>query len=389
MAPAKCVTFFVRWNDRIMKSIGVRTANGAYEVLCGRGALAQLPRVISRAGEKGTVFAVSSPRVWRHWGARIEKILGGARRATILMDDRETAKNLSSVERTCRQLVRAGADRRATLIAVGGGVVGDVAGYVAASYARGIGLIHVPTTVVAQVDSAIGGKTGVNLPEGKNLVGAFYPPKVVLADPEVLRTLPPREFRSGIFEIIKYGVIGDVHLFQFLEQKMEQLLRRDRAALDFVIERSVAQKAQVVSADERESGPREILNFGHTFAHALESATRYRTYLHGEAVGWGMIAASLLAVATEFLSAGDAERIVNVTRSVGPLPRWPTVSPDRLVAAMQADKKTRSGRLRFVLPQRIGKVRRGVEADSGMLLQVLRECASKGLRVELQMGRGK
>src|ERR1700693_6300092 len=209
-----------------MKKIRVLAASGAYDVLCGRGALEQLPR-FPRAAEKGAVFVVSSPRVWRHWGARIEKILGDSRRATILLDDREAAKNLSTVGRACRQLVHAGADRRALIVAVGGGVVGDVAGYVAASYARGIGLIHVPTTVVAQVDSAIGGKTGVNLPEGKNLVGAFYPAQAVLADPEVLRTLPPREFRSGIYEIIKYGVIGDIELFQFLEQKMEKLLRRD------------------------------------------------------------------------------------------------------------------------------------------------------------------
>jgi 3-dehydroquinate synthase len=229
---------------------------------------------------------------------------------------------------------------------------------------------------VAQVDSAIGGKTGVNLPEGKNLVGAFYPPKAVLADPEVLCTLPPREFRSGIFEIIKYGVIGDPRLFKFLELNMNRLLRRDPEALDFVIGRSVAQKASVVTADEHESGLREILNFGHTFAHALESVTRYRKYLHGEAVAWGMIAASRLAVASRMLSEHDASRVVNLTRSVGPLPPWPGVAPARLVSAMQADKKTRAGRLRFVLPERIGKVRCGVEVESEMLLQVLGECAS-------------
>ena len=362
-----------------MKKIKVQAASGAYNVLCGRGALAQLPRSVSSAGGKGSVFVVSSPRVWRHWGARIEKILGGVRRAPILMDDREVAKNLSTVEGACRQLVRAGADRRALIVAVGGGVVGDVAGYVAASYARGIALVHVPTTVVAQVDSAIGGKTGVNLPEGKNLVGAFYPPKAVLADPEVLRTLPPRDFRSGIFEIIKYGIIGDVQLFEFLEKKMDKLLRRDAAALDFVIERSVSQKARVVSADERESGLREILNFGHTFAHALESVTRYRKYLHGEAVAWGMIAAARSALADGMLPAVDAVRIINLTLSVGPLPPWPAVSPTRLVAAMHADKKTRAGRLRFVLPQRIGKVRCGVETDPEILHQVLRDCASMSL----------
>jgi 3-dehydroquinate synthase len=275
--------------------------------------------------------------------------------------------------------VRAGADRRALLVAVGGGVVGDVAGFVAASYARGIGLVHIPTTLVAQVDSAVGGKTGVNLPEGKNLVGAFYPAKLVIADPELLRTLPPREFRSGIYEIIKYGVIGDAKLFQFLELKVEKLVRRDPAALDFVIERSVSQKARVVSLDERESGLREILNFGHTFAHALESVTRYRKYLHGEAVGWGMIAATRLAVASGLLSAKDSGRILHLIARVGSLPRWPSASPARLIAAMQADKKTRAGRLRFVLPERIGKVCCGMEADPQILAQVLRECASSGL----------
>jgi 3-dehydroquinate synthase len=311
---------------------------------------------------------------------RIEKIFAGVHRATVLFDDREAAKNLSTVERACRHLVRAGADRSALLVAVGGGVVGDVAGFVAASYARGIGLVHIPTTLVAQVDSAIGGKTGVNLPEGKNLVGAFYPPKLVIADPDLLRTLPLREFRSGIYEVIKYGVIGDAKLFEFLERKMEKLLRRDPSALDFVIGRSVAQKARVVSRDEHESGLREILNFGHTFAHALESATRYRKYLHGEAVAWGMIAASNLAVASNMFSARDAGRVTNLIARVGPLPPWPNASPARLIAAMQADKKTRAGRLRFVLSERVGKVRCGVDADPQTLVQVLRVCASSGFR---------
>jgi 3-dehydroquinate synthase len=363
-----------------MKKIKVRSANGTYEVLCGRGVATQSARAVARLGHKGAVFLVSSPRVWGYWGARFDKIFKRVRRETVLFDDREAAKNLATVEGACRQLVRAGADRRALLVAVGGGVVGDVAGYVAASYARGIGLVHIPTTLVAQVDSAIGGKTGVNLPEGKNLVGAFYPPKLVVADPDLLRTLPQREFRSGIYEIIKYGVIGDASLFQFLEQKMEKLLRRDPAALDFVIERSVAQKARVVSRDEHESGLREILNFGHTFAHALESVTRYRKYLHGEAVAWGMVAASNLAVANNILSMQYAGRLTNLIARVGPLPPWPSVSAARLIAAMQADKKTRAGRLRFVLPERIGKVRCGVETNPQLLIQVLRECASSGLR---------
>jgi len=372
-----------------MKKISVRAANGKYDVLCGRGVLRELPRVVSRIRPDGAAFLISSPRVWRHWGARVERLLAGAHHATILIDDAETAKNLSTVERACRDLVRAGADRRSLIVAVGGGVVGDVAGFVAASYARGIGVIHVPTTVVAQVDSAIGGKTGVNLPEGKNLVGAFYPPKGVVADPAFLSSLPPREFRSGIYEIIKYGVIGDAKLFRFLEDKLEKVLRRERAALTYVIERSIAQKARVVSEDEHELGLREILNFGHTFAHALETVTRYQMYLHGEAVGWGMIAAARLAVEKGMLSPGDEERIAKVIARTGLLPTWPLIPPAKLIAAMQADKKTRAGRLRFVLPERIGAVRCGVEADEEILVRVLRECTVVAVSTDSRASRGK
>src|SRR5215469_16586925 len=222
-----------------MKKILVRSASGNYEVWCGRGALGEFPRATHRIGAGGAVFVISSPRVWRHWRSRVERLLGGARRASILMDDGETAKNLHTFEKACRDLVRAGADRRAVLVAVGGGVVGDVAGFAAATYLRGVRLVHIPTTVVAQVDSAIGGKTGVDLPEGKNLVGAFYPPDLVLADPDTLKTLPPREFRSGIYEIVKYGVIGDAELFAFLEKNIEKLIRGDAAAIDFVIPRCI------------------------------------------------------------------------------------------------------------------------------------------------------
>ena len=365
-----------------MKKISVRVSSGKYDVLCGRGVLRELPRMVSRFGRDGAVFLISSPRVWRHWGARVERALAGGASATILIDDAETAKNLSTVEHACRELVRAGADRRALIVAVGGGVVGDVAGFVAASYVRGIRLIHIPTTVVAQVDSAIGGKTGVNLPEGKNLVGAFYPPNGVVADSGLLSSLPPREFRSGIYEIIKYGVIGDTTLFHFLEEKLEKVLRRDRAALAYVIERSIRQKAGVVSKDEHESGLREVLNFGHTFAHALESVTGYKIYLHGEAVGWGMIAAARLAVEKDMFSPRDEERVAKIIARVGPLPAWPSIPPAQLIAAMQADKKTRAGRLRFVLPERIGVVRCGVEAEEEMLVRVLRECAIAAVQSE-------
>src|ERR1700674_1416024 len=272
------------------KAIAVRAATGKYSVVCGRGAMAQAQREIARLGKFSGVHIVSSPLVWHALEKKIRRGIPARLAPHVhLFDDAESEKNLQSVEGLAQSLVSAGADRHAVIVAVGGGVVGDVGGFVAASYLRGVSLVQVPTTLVAQVDSALGGKTGVNLPEGKNLVGAFYPPKNVVADPGFLSSLPPREFRSGIYEIIKYGVIGDAKLFQFLEGKLEKVLRRERAALAFVIERSIAQKARVVSKDERESGLREVLNFGHTFAHALESVTAYRLYLHGEAVGWGMI----------------------------------------------------------------------------------------------------
>jgi 3-dehydroquinate synthetase len=220
---------------------------------------------------------------------------------------------------------------------------------------RGVALVHVPTTVVAQVDSSIGGKTGVNLPEGKNLVGAFYPPKLVLSDPEVLRSLPEREFRGGLAEIIKHAVIADADMFVYLEKNMEMVRRRDRAALEYLIPQNVAIKARVVERDERESGLREILNFGHTFAHALESVTHYKRYQHGEAVAWGMMAAALLGHEIGVTRADDVSRIVALVRRIGPLPRWPRATPRELIASMSSDKKTRDGKLRFVLTPRIGK----------------------------------
>jgi 3-dehydroquinate synthase len=207
---------------------------------------------------------------------------------------------------------------------------------------------------MAQVDSSIGGKTGVNLPEGKNLVGAFYPPRLVVIDTDLLRTLPERQFRSGMAEVIKYGVIADAELFAYLEKSIEKLLRQDRDTLEYVIPRCVDIKADVVSRDERESGLREILNFGHTFGHALESVTKYRRYLHGEAVAWGMIAAALLGRELGITRNDEVSRVTSLIRRMGKLPDWPRVAPKILITAMLSDKKTRAGKLRFVLSPRIG-----------------------------------
>jgi 3-dehydroquinate synthase len=339
-----------------IKRIVVRSAAGPYSVVCGAGVLRHAAKEIARLGKFSSVHIVSSAKVWRALGKSVRRGDGVKNSGSVhLMDDAESAKNLRTVELLARDLVRSGADRKSLLIAVGGGVVGDVAGFVAASYLRGVALVYVPTTVVAQVDSSIGGKTGVNLPEGKNLVGAFYPPMLVLSDPEVLRTLPEREFRGGLAEIIKHAVIADAEMFAYLEKNMEKVERRDRVTLEYLIPRNMAIKARVVGRDERESGLREILNFGHTFAHALESVTHYKRYQHGEAVAWGMMAAALLGREIGVTRADDVSRIVSLVRRMGPLPPWPRVPPRALVESMRSDKKTRGGKLRFVLTSRIGK----------------------------------
>ncbi len=360
-----------------MKTVKVNAKSGSYPVVCGSGALVRLGGLVEELRDGGEVFVLSTPRVWRHCGAAVfGKSRAFSRERVILFDDRETAKSLPTVEKICRKLAALRADRNALLLAVGGGVVGDVAGFVAASYLRGVRIVHVPTTLVAQVDSAIGGKTGVNLGEGKNLVGAFLQPQAVIADPAVLRTLPSRQFRSGIYEVIKYGVIGDAQLFDYLERSLPDLLRMDARALEFVIERSTRKKAQVVGKDERESGLRQILNFGHTIGHALESLTHYRRFLHGEAVAWGMLAAAQIAVATNRLRPEDSWRIARLLARCGELPALPAVSPARLLRAIAGDKKSRGGKVGWVLPRKIGEVEFGARVPDRIVVAVWRELPS-------------
>src|SRR3984893_2433387 len=261
------------------RHISVKSSAGPYTVVCGAGVLRRVLDEVAALGKFSSVHFVSSPTVWRAVRKAVPRVLRRRRSSLVhLVNDAEAAKNLRTLEKVSRALVKSGADRDSLLVAVGGGVIGDVAGFAAACYLRGVALVHVPTTLVAQVDSSIGGKTGVNLPEGKNLVGAFYAPRLVLIDTDLLRTLPERQFRSGVAEVIKYGVIADAELFAYLEQNMEKLLRQDRDTLDYLITRCVEIKADVVSRDERGFGLREILNFGHTFGHALESVTKYRRY---------------------------------------------------------------------------------------------------------------
>jgi 3-dehydroquinate synthase len=355
-----------------MTTIRIRSSGNSYDVVCARGILARAGSLVARLGDSTGTFFLSSPHVWNLWG---KKVAAGFKernpRGVILFNDDETAKRLATVEEIARKLIRKGADRHATLVAVGGGMVGDVGGFVAATYLRGIRLVHVPTTLVAQVDSSIGGKTGVNLPEGKNLVGAFYPPKLVIADPDLLRTLPHRELRSGFYEVVKYAVIADRKLFDYLCGHMPTLLRRDPKALSWVIERSIRIKAGVVSQDEREGGLRQILNFGHTFGHALEAATGYRRFVHGEAVGIGMCAATLLSMVTERIPMQHAVAILNLIASVGPLPVVPVIPVAKLRNLLLGDKKSRAGHVRWVLPRRIGKVDWGIELPWAMVMKVI------------------
>jgi 3-dehydroquinate synthase len=355
------------------KRILVKSSAGTYVAVCGAGVMARFSAEVARLGGFSSLHVVTSPKVWAAVGRQVLRGLGGAKAARLhQFDDAEAAKNLRSIEMIAQSLVKAGADRRSVVIAVGGGVVGDVAGFAAASYLRGVALVQIPTTLVAQTDSAIGGKTGVNLPEGKNLIGAFYPPRLVLVDTNALKTLSAREFCGGLAEVIKYGVIADARLFAYLEKYFDKLLHRDVTALEYVITRSVRIKAEVVRKDERESGLRETLNFGHTFGHALESATAYKKYQHGEAVAWGMMAAALYGHEIGVTPAADASRIISLIRRMGKLPSWPKVPVKRLIELMKSDKKARAGKLRFVLTPGIGNAKTYDAHDPHKLELILR-----------------
>ena len=315
--------------------------------------------LLLRAGEhlRGLIrsdkrlFVVTVPPVRRRWGKKLMAALAASNFSARLieMPDGERHKKLSTVELLAEKLTRLGAERDAVIVALGGGVVGDVAGMLASVYMRGVSMVQIPTTVLAQVDASIGGKTGVNLRSGKNLLGTFHQPLAVLIDPAVLATLPEREFRAGLYESLKCGVIGNPELFRRLENISLKSLRRDRASLEWVIAESVKLKAEIVSADEREAGLRRVLNFGHTIGHALEAESNYRRFLHGEAVAWGMIAATYIAIAVGCLDEEIGNQITKSVLALGPLPKV-TADGRKIVRLLQTDKKTTNGMVHFVLP---------------------------------------
>jgi 3-dehydroquinate synthase len=347
-------------NNRLRERIEVKLTGKSYPILIESGlrhniGIEARPLLSAHCRQAAVV---SNPTIFELYGADITSSLEavGMRVTIHLIGDGERFKTIRSAEKIFTSLIEHRAERADCIIALGGGVVGDLAGFVAATYLRGIDYIQVPTTLLAQIDSSIGGKTGVNHSLGKNLIGAFHQPKLVLIDPELLQTLPRRELTAALQEAIKYGVIGDYDLFELLEQKRDDIVAGDTLILREIIARCCAIKAGVVSRDERESGERRILNFGHTVGHALEAATNYRRFKHGEAVGYGMIAANKIATQLEILDKSQAERIENLVCAFGKLPSTTGIELDKVMLAMNQDKKAISGKLVFVLPERIGHV---------------------------------
>ncbi len=332
--------------------IEVRTPSRPYTVTFGDGVLVRLGSLLDELAAPKRRFVVSSPPIWKLHGSRVG--VGVPDAEPILVPDGERSKTLQTVSRVYDALVRANADRASTLITFGGGVIGDLAGFAAATYLRGIALVHAPTTLLAQVDSAVGGKVGVNHPLGKNLIGAFYQPHAVVVDPSLLGTLPRREFRAGLYEVVKYGMTSSAPLFDRIRRERDAIFAKEPGVLTAIIAASCQIKADVVAADERESGLRRILNFGHTAGHALEAVTKYRRYRHGEAVAYGMLVAAELSAARGALARSDQAALADLIASLGPLPPIADVPASEIIESVKRDKKVVAGRLHFVLPTAVG-----------------------------------
>ena len=341
----------MRYDEKSVRTIPVETASAKYSVIVGNGILHTL---YHRLPKRKQAFVLTSPEIWALWSKQFLSSFPKEDQPCVLfLHAGERHKRLGHVERLASELAAARADRSSLLIAFGGGIIGDMGGFLAAIYMRGMDYVQVPSTLLAQVDSSVGGKTGANLAAGKNLIGSFHHPLAVFADIDLLQTLSDRELRAGLFEVIKAGVIRDARLFRFMERNAEAILRRDSRALEYVISASIRMKANIVGIDERESGLRMILNFGHTVGHSIEAATHYRKLRHGEAIAWGMLAALQLGRMRGTISAEHADRVERTILAYGPLPSF-NVSAEELMDASSRDKKNRAGVRRFVFPQGIG-----------------------------------
>lgn len=355
-----------------MQTLRVELGERSYPIHIGAGLLARAELILDRAPRK-KVAIVTNTTVAPLYLALLQHALEGrgVEVVPIVLPDGESHKNWETLNRILDVLLERRCERGTTVIALGGGVIGDLAGFAAAVYQRGVPYVQVPTTLLAQVDSSVGGKTAINHPLGKNMVGAFYQPLAVIADTDTLSTLPARELSAGLAEVIKYGLIRDPAFLDWLEANMGRLVAREPEALAYAIERSCANKAEVVAIDERESGPRALLNLGHTFGHAIEAGTGYGTWLHGEAVGAGMAVAAKLSQRLGLIGAVDVARIVALLRAAGLPVQAPALGLERYLDLMGHDKKVDGGRIRFVLLKRIGEAFLSGEVPDEALAEVL------------------
>lgn len=355
LTPHAVVTEIIDWMARVRVNLG----NRSYDIKIASGCYAELGGILC-AQEKPITSAViiSGREIDRRYGDSVRTVLDAVNipHNTLCFPAGERYKSISTASRLFGDLIQRKVDRQAVIIALGGGVVGDLAGFVAATYQRGVRFVQLPTSLLAQVDSAIGGKVGVNHPMGKNMVGAFLQPLAVLADPTVLRSLPEREIRTGMAEVVKYGVIWDEDFFSYLEENIDLIMRLDTAAVQHVVRRSCQIKAHVVAADETEGGLRAILNFGHTVAHAVETQTSYDRYTHGEAVAIGMVVAARLAHELGMFTAGEVHRLIRLLERINLPTNLPKSDPAVLMSLMESDKKAVKGVPRFILPVGLGKV---------------------------------
>jgi 3-dehydroquinate synthase len=364
-----------------VRIVQVPLGHRSYSIKVASGLLASLGEECAQLKLEKRCAVISDTNVSPRYAALACKALTGAgfEPVVVTVPAGETAKSLKTVHSCYDQLASQRLERKSFIVALGGGVVGDLAGFVAATYLRGIAFIQIPTTLLSQVDSSVGGKVGVNLKSGKNLVGAFHQPRLVLCDLETLKTLPQREYRSGLAEVIKYGIIYDSAFFAELEGDMPKLLERDTETLSKVIARCCEIKAEVVQQDETESGLRAILNFGHTVGHALEAVSHYGKYLHGEAISMGQVAAANLSNKLTGLSTGDVQRIISLFQNAG-LPTTLELKGSqrtKLVAAMRQDKKVTGGEIKFVLARKIGKVEFGQAVPTKLLEELLGSAVRK------------
>ena len=358
-----------------MRTVHVPLGGRSYEIEIGPGLLSELGRDCARLKLGNRCAIISDRNVASKFSKTVQASLkkAGFDSVLITVAPGETSKSVKVVEQCYDALAKHRLERKSFIVALGGGVVGDLAGFVAATYLRGIAFVQVPTTLLAQVDSSVGGKVGVNLKAGKNLVGAFHQPKLVLCDIDTLRTLPEREFRAGLAEVIKYGIIYDAALFERLERELPQLLARDAKTLAEVIARCCEIKADVVGQDETESGLRAILNFGHTIGHAIENSSGYGKYLHGEAISIGQVAAAKISSAVFDLPAAESDRIRTLFEHAD-LPtqiRLNAAQRKKIFAAMRLDKKVNAGEIKFVLAKRIGEVQWGQQVPESVIEETL------------------